>query len=142
MALADAEGLILGCSHSELASGLLFTFWKEKWERRTFLTQLSISSYFSDSKLTRTVIQTQALLPMPHLGVMTYDQKWSCFQALKRFKCKGYEDRDLKSQRNGFFCFFVLILIRLTSLYSEVIRKLDLIYSHKLEGLSLNATYM
>lgn len=26
MALADAEGLILGCSHSELASGLLFTF--------------------------------------------------------------------------------------------------------------------
>lgn len=34
MALADEEGLILGCSHSEVAAGPLLELWKTKFQTR------------------------------------------------------------------------------------------------------------
>jgi len=34
MALADDEGLILGCSHSEVVGGPLFKLWKKKFQTR------------------------------------------------------------------------------------------------------------
>ena len=60
MALADEEGLILGCSHSAPANGLLFIFWKEKsLKKKKKNNVLNIAKHlllFNLFKITRTVI--------------------------------------------------------------------------------------
>ena len=58
MALADAEGLILGCSHSAPANGLLFIFWKEKSlkKKKNVLNIAKHLLLFNLFKITRTVI--------------------------------------------------------------------------------------
>lgn len=75
MALADAEGLILGCSHSAPANGLLFIFRKKRVKKKKqtmFLTVAKHLLLFNLFKITRTVIEIETSSSVPCFGLLSY----------------------------------------------------------------------
>lgn len=112
MALAEAEGLILGCSYSGPASGLLLTVWKEKCRKGL----LSAAGHLA-SDLTANDENRDAHTPPANAA--PGPAYWTTHGS--QLRCKGEGDRE--PERATETRIFVLILERFekAGVYTSII---------------------